>query len=103
MMTLSINRAKLVGGFAVPGSRVDMLATMRLSKSNSTLTFPLFRDLLILAVDTQVRPDETGVKASMGDVSVAVTKDMAVMLQAALARGADLRFLLLGTDKEGPE
>jgi len=101
MVTFGINRERLVGGFAVPGSRVDLISTIRLSKSNSTITFPLFRELLILAVDTQVRPNQEGVQAQMGDVSVAVTKDMALMLHAALDRGANFRFLLLGQDKKG--
>lgn len=98
MMTFGVNREKIVGGFAAPGAKVDVVATMRLSKKNKSITFPLFQDMLILAVDIDTRPTETGVKQAASDVSVAVTKDEAMMLHAAIGRGADLRLLLIGQE-----
>jgi Flp pilus assembly protein CpaB len=100
MITFGINREKIVGGFAVPGSKVDVLATTRLTKINQAITFPLFRDMLILAVDTKVTPnqDQTA-NAAVSDVSMAVTPNQALILHAAIGRGSDLRLLLVGQNK----
>jgi Flp pilus assembly protein CpaB len=100
MMTFGVNREKIVGGFALPGSKVDVIATVRLTKLNKSVTFPLFRDMLILAVDVNPNPPPgQTANQTASDVSVAVTKEDALMLHAAINRGADFRLLLLGQGK----
>ena len=97
MMAIAIDRVKIVGGFALPGSKVDVIATVRLNKLNKSITFPLFRDMLILAVDVNVNPPPgQTAQQTAGDVSLAVTADEALMLHQAIGRGADIRLLLLG-------
>ncbi|MGL6094419.1 MAG: RcpC/CpaB family pilus assembly protein, partial [Fimbriiglobus sp.] len=86
----------LVGGFAVPGSRVDILATINLARSGRQFVFPLLRNMLILAVDTDSQPPEIKVKQNVSDVSLAVTNDDATILVGAMSRGCAFRFVLLG-------
>lgn len=101
MITIGVNREKIVGGFALPGSKVDLIASVRLNKLNKSITFPLFRDMLILAVDVNANPPPgQTANQTASDVSLAVTKDEALMLHAAQGRGADFRMLLLGQGKE---
>jgi Flp pilus assembly protein CpaB len=100
MMSFNINRAAIVGGFAVPGSRVDILASIRLSKLSKSITFPLMKNMLILAVDVQTTPDKGQPMPNVSDVSMAVTKEQAMMLHAAIGRNADMRLLLLGQNNK---
>lgn len=103
MMTIGVNREKIVGGFALPGSKVDVLAAVRLTKLNRSITFPLFTDMLILAVDVNANPPPGQVATqTASDVSLAVTKEQALLLHSAIGRGADLRLLLLGQEKGRP-
>ena len=46
MMAVAISREQLVGGFAVPGSKVDILAVVALQKVNKAVVFPLLIDKL---------------------------------------------------------
>ncbi len=98
MMSFNVTPEKIAGGFAGPGSRVDVLASLRLQKENKTASFPLFIDMLVLAVNTDTQYGQQGAFANAGNVSVAVTPKQALLLHAALNRGADLRLVLRNPD-----
>jgi hypothetical protein len=99
MMTIPINRDKMVGGFAVPGSKVDLIASVKLNKLGKSVVFPVLIDMMVLAVDTAVgAPQQGSPIANMTDVSVAVTKKQALMLHAMLGRTSEYRLILRGQD-----
>jgi Flp pilus assembly protein CpaB len=94
MVALPIGVSNGVAGFVGPGSKVDVLATLKL---DSTLeAFPLLVDMLILAVDGNVSYDtsKNGVFANMSTVSFAVTQEEALLLALAKQRGCHLELLL---------
>jgi Flp pilus assembly protein CpaB len=96
MVSMPVSVSNAVAGFVVPGSKVDVLATLRLS--NKLRAFPLLVDMLVLAVDQHVSPETskngTGVFPNMNNVSFAVTQEQALLLALAKHRGCHLELLL---------
>jgi pilus assembly protein CpaB len=102
VITFPTSAPEAVAGFALPGSRVDIIASVKTrgKKSQAEIVFPLFIDMLVLAIDTNPGgPQNTGAFASLSMVSVAVTPNQALLLQGALSRGAQLRMMLRNTEK----
>jgi pilus assembly protein CpaB len=99
MMTFHATPERGVAGFAGPGSRVDILCTLKSSKANKSADFPLLLDMLVLAIDSNVQGNPQGAHANMSMVSLAVTNANAKLLHAAINRGADLRLILRNVDK----
>lgn len=82
-----------VAGFVTPGSRVDILGTVRLG--NKIAAFPILINMLILAVDNNVQlPKDQGTFASLGTVSFAVDQKQALVLELAKVRGCTMTLLL---------
>lgn len=98
MLTFPIGRDQMVGGFAVPGSRVDVLASVNSRRLGRSYVFPLLTNMLVLAVDINTQAPAGGAIASMSDVSLACTKKQALILHAAASKGAALRLLLRGQE-----
>jgi len=94
MVALPIGVSNGVAGFVGPGSKVDVLATLKLDQTLEA--FPLLVDMLVLAVDGNVSYDtsKNGVFASMSTVSFAVTQEEALLLALAKNRGCHLELLL---------
>jgi Flp pilus assembly protein CpaB len=96
MVSMPVSVSNAVAGFVVPGSKVDVLATLRLS--NKLRAFPLLVDMLVLAVDQHVSPDTSkngsGVFPNMNNVSFAATQEQALLLALAKHRGCHLELLL---------
>ena len=104
MMTFPTSAPEAVAGFAIPGSRVDIIAAVktRSRKQQAEIIFPLFVDMLVLAIDTNTGgPQNQGAFPSLSMVSLAVTKNQGLLLQGALTRGAQLRLMLRNTEKDG--
>lgn len=100
MITFPATAPEAVAGFAGPGSRVDVIASVQMrSQNNRGIVFPLFVDMLILAIDTNSQFAKDGAFSSLSMVSLAVTNKQAMMLQGALSRGAQMRLVLRNHDK----
>ena len=102
MVAFRITQDEIVGGWAVPGAKVDVIATIRQAGSNAVV-FPLFQDMLIMAVDTNAAAPVNGVMPAVNNVSLALTPKQSLLLSAALSRGASLRFALRNQGEKDPE
>lgn len=98
MISLPVSVANAAAGFIGPGSKVDVLATMK--TANKLFAFPLLVDMHILAVDTHTSYDtKQGVFPNMSMVSLAVTQEQALILQLAKQRGCHVELLLRHPNK----
>src|SRR5262245_7560590 len=85
MISLQMSAQNAAGGFVGPGSKVDVLAGMRLD--NTLETFPLLVDMLVLAVNQHTDYTQKGVFPDTSMVSLAVTQEQALLLTLAKQRG----------------
>jgi Flp pilus assembly protein CpaB len=93
MISLPMSAASGAGGFVGPGSKVDILAGLRLG--DELRTFPLLVDMHVLAVNQHVSYDASkGTFPDMSTVSLAVTQEEALLLTLAKQRGCTLELLL---------
>jgi len=99
VMTFGLTPEKGVAGFAGPGSKVDVLATIRLRKQEKAVVLPIAIDMLVLAIDANTQYSQQGAFPNLSMVSLAVTNRHAAILHAALSRGADIRLILRNGDK----
>jgi Flp pilus assembly protein CpaB len=100
VMTFAANPEKSVAGFAGPGSKVDVLASipMRNSKNNRAVVLPVLIDMLVLAIDVNTEYSKQGAFPNMSMVSLAVNTRQASILHATISRGADIRLVLRNAD-----
>ncbi len=106
MVTMPINIHGAVAGFVGPGSRVDVLASLKLG--NEVRAFPLLVNVLVLAVDRHASYDSAnnkggGVFTEVSSVSFAVTQEQALVLKMAEHRGCYLSLLLRNPNKKDPD
>lgn len=100
MVSMPVSVSTAVAGFVGPGSKVDVLATLRLNDQygSQLRAFPLLVDMLVLAVDQHVSYDTakggSGVFPNMSNVSFAATQEQALLLALAQQRGCHLQLLL---------
>jgi len=101
VMTVRSTIDESVAGFVRPGARVDVIASVQMKKSQKWITFPLFTDILILAVDSSASAPEKGAIGypSISMISFAVDKDTSLLLQGAVTCGAQMRCALRHPDK----
>jgi len=92
LVTLPMDLSRAAGGFAGPGSRVDLLTFVRLD--NKVNSMPLLVNMLILAVDGQTTFPKEGVFASVSNVSFAADRKQSLVLEMSKARGCQLSLLL---------
>jgi len=96
MVSMPVSVSTAVAGFVVPGSKVDVLATLR--TQYQLRAFPLLVDMLVLAVDQHVSLDTTkngsGVFPNMSNVTFAASQEQALLLALAKQRGCHLELLL---------
>lgn len=97
MVSIPLDAARAAGGFVGPGSRVNVLATVRLN--NKLHVFALLVNVLVVAVDTQVGFDQKGAFPNVSTVSFAVTQKQALLLSLAKSRGCTLELLLRNPNK----
>lgn len=95
MMTIPIGREALLSGFAVPGNKVDLIATFQLRRTQGPTVFPLLKNLKILAVDmTTVNTNPGTSIPAFSNVSFEVTKKQALILDLVNGRGVRLNAIL---------
>lgn len=101
MVTIAADVTQAVAGFAGPGSHVDIIASVKLkTKKADAVVFPLLTDMLVLAINgTSQLPAKDQAFQNLSNVSFAVTNNQAMLLHAAVNRGANLRLLLRHPDK----
>lgn len=98
-LTVKATQVDLAGGFAKPGSRVDIMYVERLNSGKARAAI-ILRDMLVLAVNMIHTVDEkTGAAiAQVESASFAVNDKQAALLTLAEERGK-LKMLLRGTTK----
>jgi pilus assembly protein CpaB len=88
---LKVDPVCLVGGFVLPGSRVDVVSTTRDGEAKSEI---ILQDMLVLAVDMQSGRKEDGSVTMLGNtVTMAAVPEEAMKLTLASTLG-ELRLLL---------
>jgi Flp pilus assembly protein CpaB len=93
MVALPVGVGQAAAGFVGPGSRVDVLATVRIR--SDLKAFPLLVNMLVVAVDTKTTyEDNKGVFPTLSMVSFAVKGKEALLLSLARARGCTLELML---------
>jgi Flp pilus assembly protein CpaB len=94
MVSLPVGVGQAAAGFVGPGSRVDVLATIRLS--NKLHSFPLLVNMLVVAVNTAttIDPATGGSFPNLSMVSFAVKEKEALVLSLAKTRGCNIELLL---------
>ena len=97
LIALPLSVAQAGGGFIAPGSRVDVLATMRLGTQLKAM--PILVDMLVVAVDANTQVPEKGVYQTVSMVSFAATQKQALILELAKLRGGHLALLLRHENK----
>lgn len=99
-MTARVSIDEAVAGFVRPGVRVDVIASVQLKKSQRRIIFPIFTNILILAIDSSATPPNKGEISyqTLSMISFAVDKDTSLLLQGALSCGAQMRCALRHPD-----
>jgi len=100
MVSMPINLPNAVHGFVLPGSKVDVLASVQLN--NKVRVLPILVNMLVLAVDSHLAAPQNGpAVANISTVSFAVDRKQALLIQLAKARHCDMTLLLRNQeDKE---
>jgi Flp pilus assembly protein CpaB len=103
MYSLAISGSDALNGFVQPGSKVDVLATMRLGKKLHA--FPILVDMLIVAVNgfTDITELKKNNIQDINSVSFAVREKQAQALNIAKARGCHLSLMLRPLGSPPPE
>lgn len=101
LVTLQLDAAHSAGGFAGPGSHVDILASIRLD--NKLTAMPVLVNMLILAVDTKTTYNAEGVFPTVSTVSFAANRKQGLVLELAKARGCPMSLLLRNPDDTNTE
>jgi pilus assembly protein CpaB len=99
------NEVMSVAGFIFPGSRVDVLVTLRGEQSNgsTTTTRTVLQNAQVLATGTRIDPDPNGKPENVTVVTLLVTPEQSEKLALAQNQGA-LQFALRnGGDSAGQE
>jgi len=98
MVSLPMSAAQAAAGHIVPGSKVDVLATLKLPKKLAS--FPLLVDMHVLTVNSDLDQSKSQVFQNMTMVSLAVTQEQALLLSMAKTRGCNLELMLQNPEKE---
>jgi len=102
MVALPIGLPQAVAGFVLPGSKVDVLASVRLQEKVRVL--PILVNMLVLAVDSSTQtPKEGAAFQNLSTVSFAVNRSQALLIKLAQARGCDMSLLLRNQEEKENE
>ena len=101
MTSLQVSVAQAVAGFVGPGSRVDVLASVRMK--DKILALPILVNMRVLAVNAEVTYPKEGAFQSVSTVSFAVDQPQALLIKLAQARNCDLSLLLRNPDDKETE
>jgi Flp pilus assembly protein CpaB len=92
MVSMQVGVGQAAAGFVGPGSRVDVLATVRLGSKLEA--FPLLLNMLVVAVGTETAYSKEGTFPNLNMVSFAVKGKEAFVLALAKSRGCSLELIL---------
>jgi pilus assembly protein CpaB len=88
-----------VGGFLVPGSHLDVLATFHSGSSADSVTALVLQNAVVLAAGHQLEPDPTGKKSDVTVVTLLLTPEQAERAVLASNQGAIHFVLRNGEDR----
>jgi pilus assembly protein CpaB len=100
LVSLAIGASSAASGFVIPGSRVDVMASLKLD--GTLRVFDLLVNTLVVNVNHDMANAKNGVYADLNQVGFALTAKQSKVLELARARGCNLS-LRLRNDKKGPE
>lgn len=92
MVSLQLGAGNAAAGFVGPGSRVDVIATLRLGSKIEA--FPLLVNMLVVAVGTETAYSKEGTFPNLNMVSFAVKGKEAYLLSLAKTRGCTIELML---------
>ncbi len=102
MVSLPISLQNSVHGFVLPGSKVDVLASVTLN--NKVRVLPILVNMLVLAVDSNTQtPNGAGTFQTVSTISFAVDRKQALLIQLARARHCEMTLLLRNQDDKENE
>jgi pilus assembly protein CpaB len=82
-----------VGGFLVPGSHLDVLATYRSDKSPEPLTATVLQNVVVVAAGHQVEPDPQGKPSDVAIVTLLLNPEQSQRAVLASSQGS-IHFVL---------
>jgi pilus assembly protein CpaB len=99
------NEVMNVAGFIFPGSRVDVLMTVRGENNNASATSArtVLQNVQVLATGTKMDPDPTGKPENVTVVTLLVTPEQSQKLALAQSQGTIQFVLRNGGDSANPE
>jgi pilus assembly protein CpaB len=105
--SVKTNEVMNVSGFLLPGSRVDVLITLRGDNTASTTTRTVLQNVQVLATGNKTDPDPNGKPENVGVVTLLVTPEESEKLalaqnQAAINQGTIHFVLRNGGDSARP-
>ncbi|MDX1979450.1 MAG: Flp pilus assembly protein CpaB [Bryobacteraceae bacterium] len=99
-MTVRVNDVVGVGGFVMPGMRVDVLCTGRPPGGEAiTTTKTVLQNILVLTAGTTTQPDARGQAIAAPNVTLLVTPEQAETLTLASNEGRIQLILRSGSDQ----
>jgi pilus assembly protein CpaB len=87
-MAVKVDPVVVVAGFVKPGSRVDVIATMRRERGALPYTGLILQDLKVLAIDQKLEQNSEAAPELASVVTLEVTPDQAQKLAYAAREGA---------------
>jgi pilus assembly protein CpaB len=99
------NEVMNVAGFILPGSRVDVLVTLRGENNNASTTIArtVLQNVQVLSTGTKMDPDPTGKPENVTVVTLLVTPEQSQKLALAQSQGTIQFVLRNGGDSANPE
>ncbi len=103
MVSMPVGVGQAAAGFVGPGSRVDVLATVRLS--NKLHAFPLLVNMLVITANssTVYADNGSGAFPNLSMVSFAVKGKEALLLSLAKSRGCTIELMLRNSESDASE
>lgn len=101
MVTIPVTATQAAAGFLGSGSRVDVLASVKLH--NKVRAFPILVNMLVVAVNNDGLPPKEGAYQTVSMVSFAVEQKQALLIKLAQARNCDLSLLLRNPEDKDTE
>jgi len=96
------NEVMNIAGFIFPGSRVDVLVTLR-EENNSATARTVLQNVQVLSTGTKMDPDPNGKPENVNVVTLLVTPEQSERLALAQNQGTIQFVLRNGADAENPD
>jgi pilus assembly protein CpaB len=102
MRAISLRTDEVVGvaGYLLPGTHVDVLATLHPTNSPDPVTTTILQDVTVLAIGQKIEPDPEGKPASATVVTLLVKPEEAERVDLAATQGIVHFVLRNGLDKD---